>query len=72
MKPVVKVLMPPFDIQGDDVGGRCLPAVRPFGRIALFCSLAEILQLLSFNNITLHGMFLMRESKRLKENGSRI
>jgi NADPH2:quinone reductase len=56
-----------FDIEGVDIVSRCLPAVRPFGRIA--CILAPLgdLSPLYQKNITLHGTFLIRERRRLQE-----
>lgn len=56
-----------YDIQGPDIVSRVLPAVRPFGRIACILAPQGALSTLSRNNITLYGIFLMRERKRLEE-----
>lgn len=56
-----------FDIEGDDRVARCLPAVRPFGRIACILPPQGDLTLLYRKNITLHGVFLTRERQRLDE-----
>ena len=46
---------------------RCLPAIRPFGRVASILPPQGNLMLLYQKNITLHGIFLTRERKRLDE-----
>jgi NADPH2:quinone reductase len=56
-----------FDIQGDDIVSRCLPGIRPFGRIACILPPKGDLTLLYRNNITLHGVFITQEKKRLDE-----
>jgi NADPH2:quinone reductase len=56
-----------FDIEGENLVARCLPAVRPFGRIATILPPAGDLSLLYQKNITLYGVFLTREAKRLDE-----
>jgi NADPH2:quinone reductase len=56
-----------FDIQGDDIVSRCLPGIRPFGRIASIQPPKGDLTLLYRNNITLYGVFITRDSKRLEE-----
>lgn len=56
-----------FDIQGDDIVSRCLPGIRPFGRVACILPPKGDLTLLYRNNITLHGVFITRDRKRLEE-----
>ncbi len=56
-----------FDIQGDDLVARSLPALRPFGRIACILPPQGDLTLLYQRNLTLHGVFLTRERQRLVE-----
>lgn len=56
-----------FDIAGDQRVARCLPAVRPFGRVACILPPQGDLTALYTKNITLHGVFLTRESARLDE-----
>jgi NADPH2:quinone reductase len=56
-----------FDIQGDDIVSRCLPGIRPFGRVASILPPKGDLTLLYRNNITLYGVFITRDSKRLEE-----
>jgi NADPH:quinone reductase len=56
-----------FDIQGQDIAARCLPALRPFGRVACILPPQGSFTLLYLNNITLHGVFLIRERRRLDE-----
>jgi NADPH2:quinone reductase len=56
-----------FDIEGDDRVARCLPCLRPFGRVACILAPKGDLSLLYPKNITLHGVFLTRERKRLEE-----
>jgi NADPH:quinone reductase len=56
-----------FDIQGDRLVARCLPAVRPFGRVACVLAPQGGLDLLYQKNIALHGVFLTREGARLEE-----
>jgi len=56
-----------FDIEGVDRVSRCLPAVRPFGRIACILPPQGDLSPLYQKNITLHGTFLTRERGRLDE-----
>lgn len=56
-----------FDIQGPRLVARTLPALRPFGRVACILPPQGDLSLLYQNNITLYGVFLARERKRLDE-----
>ncbi len=56
-----------FDIQGDDIISRCLPAVKPFGRMSCILPPKGDLGAINYKNITLYGVFLTRESKRLEE-----
>jgi NADPH2:quinone reductase len=56
-----------FDISGTNRVARCLPAVRPFGRVAYILPPEGDLSPSYQKNITLHGVFLTRERKRLDE-----
>ena len=56
-----------FDIQGDEIVSRCLPGIRPFGRAACILPPKGDLTLLYRNNITLYGVFITRDKKRLEE-----
>lgn len=56
-----------FDIQGPNIVSRVLPVVKPFGRVACILPPEGNLALLYVKNITLYGVFLTREAKRLKE-----
>lgn len=56
-----------FDIEGDAIVARCLPGVRPFGRIACILGPGGDLTALYQKNITLYGVFLTRERERLRE-----
>lgn len=56
-----------FDIEGENLVARCLPGLRPFGRIACILPPQGDLSMLYPKNITLHGVFLTRERKRLEE-----
>ncbi len=56
-----------FDIEGEDLVARCLPVIRPFGRIAAILAPQGDLAPLFRKNITLHGIFLTRERLRLEE-----
>lgn len=56
-----------FDVQGPDLVSRCLPAVRPGGRVACILPPAGDLSLLYQKNITLSGVFLTRERQRLDD-----
>ena len=56
-----------FDIYGEEIVSRCLPGIRPFGRVACILPPKGDLTLLYRNNITLHGIFITREKKRLEE-----
>ncbi len=56
-----------FDIQGDDIVSRCLPGIKPFGRAASIIAPKGDFTLLFQKNITLYGVFLTRERKRLNE-----
>ena len=53
-----------FDIQGDDIVSRCLPGIRPFGRVASILPPKGDLTLLYRNNITLYGVFITRAAGR--------
>ncbi|MFZ0454323.1 MAG: zinc-binding dehydrogenase [Ignavibacteriaceae bacterium] len=56
-----------FDIQGEEIVSRCLPGIRPFGRAACILPPKGDLTLLYRNNITLYGVFITRDKKRLDE-----
>lgn len=56
-----------FDIQGLRLVSRTLPALRPFARVACILAPHGDLSLLYQKNITLHGVFLTRERRRLDE-----
>jgi NADPH:quinone reductase len=56
-----------FDIEGDEVIARCLPAVKPFGRMSCILPPKGNLAEINYKNVTLYGVFLVRESKRLDE-----
>jgi NADPH2:quinone reductase len=56
-----------FDIEGENRVSRCLPGVRPFGRVAAILPPEGDLTLLYRNNITLYGVFITRERRRLDE-----
>lgn len=56
-----------FDIEGVDQVARCLPLLRPGGRVACILPPQGDLALLYQKNIALHGVFLTRERQRLEE-----
>lgn len=56
-----------FDIEGPDLVARSLPAVRPGGRVACILAPQGDLSMLYPKNITLHGVFLTRERRRLEQ-----
>ena len=56
-----------FDIEGTDRVARCLPALRPGGRVACILPPQGDLTPLYQHNITLYGVFLTRERRRLEE-----
>jgi NADPH:quinone reductase len=56
-----------FDIEGEDRVARCLPALRPYGRVACILPPQGDLSQLYQKNISLHGVFLTREGRRLEE-----
>jgi NADPH2:quinone reductase len=56
-----------FDIEGDHIVSRCLPALRPGGRIACILGPQGDLTPIFHKNITVHGVFLSRERARLDE-----
>ncbi len=56
-----------FDIQGDEVISRCLPAVKAFGRMSCILAPKGDLGAINYKNISLYGVFLTRETKRLEE-----
>ena len=56
-----------FDTAGHDAIARSLAATRPFGRLACILTPGGTLGALSLRNLTLHGIFLTREARRLDE-----
>jgi len=58
-----------FDIEGENRVARCLPAMRMSGRIACILPPQGDLTALYQHNLTLHGVFLTREQRRLEEMG---
>ena len=56
-----------FDIEGSDRVSRCLKGVRAFGRVACILPPQGALTAVYTKNLTLHGVFLTRERKRLEE-----
>jgi NADPH2:quinone reductase len=56
-----------FEIEGENRVARSLPGVRPGGRIAIILPPQGDLSSLNRKNITLHGVFITRERKRLEE-----
>ena len=56
-----------FEVAGENLVARSLPAVHPFGRIATILPPQGDLAALYRNNITLFGVFLTRERVRLDE-----
>ncbi len=56
-----------FEVEGTNLVARVLPAVRPFGRVATILAPQGDLGPLAFKNITLYGIFLTRERRRLEE-----
>ena len=56
-----------FDIQGDNIVSRCLPGIKPFGKVACILPPKGDLTLLHRKNISLHGVFITTDSKRLEE-----
>ncbi len=56
-----------FDIEGPELVGRSLRALRPHGRVACILPPQGDLAPLYQRNITLHGVFLTRERRRLDE-----
>jgi NADPH:quinone reductase-like Zn-dependent oxidoreductase len=56
-----------LDLEGDNRVARCLPGLASFGRVACILPPQGDLTLLYAKNITLHGVFLKRERKRLEE-----
>lgn len=56
-----------LELAGENRVARSLPALRPFGRIATILPPQGDLSSLYVNNITLHGVFLTREGRRLRE-----
>ncbi len=56
-----------FDIEGEERVARCLPVLRPFGRVACILSPQGDLTALYQKNISLHGVFVTREGSRLRE-----
>jgi NADPH2:quinone reductase len=56
-----------FDIEGTNRVSRCLPGIRHGGRIACILPPEGDLSAIYPKNITLHGVFLTRERRRLEE-----
>ncbi len=56
-----------FDTVGGELVSRSIPVTRPFGRLACILTPAGGMGGLSSRNQTLHGIFLMRESQRLRD-----
>jgi NADPH2:quinone reductase len=56
-----------FDIEGNDRVARCLPALKPFGRVACILPPQGDMAPLYQKNITLFGVFLTREAQRLED-----
>jgi len=56
-----------FDIYGPELASRSLPYTKFFGRVAVILPPQGDLSLFYQKNITLHGVFLTREGKRLEE-----
>src|SRR5262249_4186306 len=56
-----------FDTSGGENILQSIPGTRPFGRLACILTPAGTLAGLSSKNQTLYGIFLMRESARLRE-----
>ncbi len=56
-----------FDSVGGELTGESLHITRPFGRMACILPPGGDLRLLYVKNLTLHGVFLTRERKRLDE-----
>lgn len=56
-----------FDCASGDLVGSSLHVTRPFGRLACILPPGGDLRLLYVKNLTLHGVFLTRERKRLDE-----
>ena len=56
-----------FDVEGTNRVARCLPAVKPHGRVAFILGPEGDLTPAYQKNITLHGVFLVREAARLDE-----
>jgi NADPH2:quinone reductase len=56
-----------FDIAGENLVSRSLPASRPFGRIACILPPQGNLTQLYRDNMTLYGVFLTREAERLDD-----
>ena len=56
-----------FSTVGGDTVGRSLAATRPFGRLATILAPGGDLAPLYPRNLTLHGVFLVREGQRLRE-----
>jgi len=54
-----------FDTAGGDNIVKSIPATRPFGRLAAILTPAGDLGPFTLKNLTLHGVFLMRERERL-------
>lgn len=56
-----------FDIAGENLVSRSLPVIKPFGRVACILPPQGDLTPLHAKNITLYGVFLIRERGRLDE-----
>lgn len=58
-----------FDTATGDLVGKSCAVTRPFGRLATILAPGGDLSSISYKNLTLHGIFLTRERKRLEEIG---
>ncbi|MFW6039967.1 MAG: zinc-binding dehydrogenase [Gemmatimonadota bacterium] len=56
-----------FEVEGEELVARVLAGVRPFGRIACILPPSGDLTALYRKNVTLHGVMLTRERRRLDE-----
>jgi NADPH2:quinone reductase len=58
-----------FDTATGDLVGKSCAVTRPFGRLATILAPGGDMSSISYKNLTLHGVFLTRERKRLEEIG---
>lgn len=56
-----------LDTVGGDLVARSCPVTRPFGRLAFILGPHGDFSAASFRNLDLHGIFLQREGRRLRE-----